>query len=86
MWLIKLWQNRFSWSRIGYITYQFIIIQFENIAKEIATKFDYFTLDMSEKFYATATHSDLYAQCRPTYPVDIINKILDYLSVKVWPS
>jgi hypothetical protein len=41
---------------------------------------------MSKKFYETATHSDLYAQCRPTYPVDIINKILDYLSVNVWPS
>jgi hypothetical protein len=43
----------------------------------------FFTLDMSKRFYETAVHSDLYAQCRPTYPADIITRILDYLFLKV---
>jgi hypothetical protein len=41
---------------------------------------------MTKRFYETSTHSDFYAQCRPTYPVDIIDKIVDYLSLKVESS
>ena len=43
----------------------------------------FFTLDMSKRFFETAVHSDFYAQCRPTYPADIITRICDYLSLKV---
>ncbi|UJR21029.1 hypothetical protein I4U23_024129 [Adineta vaga] len=37
---------------------------------------------MSKTFFETSTHSDVYAQCRPTYPIELIRKILDYLSIK----
>ncbi|CAM2708411.1 unnamed protein product [Rotaria socialis] len=41
-----------------------------------------FRLDMSKRFYETTAHSDFYAQCRPTYPPDVMKKILDYLFLK----
>ncbi|CAF0841114.1 unnamed protein product [Adineta ricciae] len=37
---------------------------------------------MSKGFYETPSHSDCYAQCRPTYPVELIKNILTYLSAK----
>ncbi|CAF1364329.1 unnamed protein product, partial [Rotaria sordida] len=33
-------------------------------------------------FYETTAHSDFYTQYRPTYPPDVINRILNYLSLK----
>ena len=44
------------------------------------------TLDMSKSFYETSNHSDFYAQCRPTYPPEMIKKIVDYLSEKIEAS
>jgi len=41
---------------------------------------------MSKRFFETAIHSNIYAQSRPTYPTDIIDKIIDYLSLKVESS
>ena len=38
---------------------------------------------MSTSFYETSKHSELYVQCRPTYPTDIINIIVDYLTTRV---
>lgn len=40
-------------------------------------------LDMSKRFFETAKHSDFYAQCRPTYPTDVVHTILRYLSARV---
>ncbi|CAF1115331.1 unnamed protein product [Adineta steineri] len=37
---------------------------------------------MSKRFFETAAHSDFYSQCRPTYPVEMMNKIINYLSLK----
>lgn len=38
---------------------------------------------MSKRFFESEKHSDFYARCRPTYPDDVVKKILEYLAMKV---